>query len=173
MTQKPPYKTKMNVWRTSSLFYEPTVSRDQATRYEDPPVFTLYEDKPGFINARKTFIELGDPTGYKWAITYLDSWIHWEKLLRAKWFKEAYDSWMVELNAKLQSEAISKIREIAMDPESKSALPAARYLAELEKKRNTKGRPAKATIDAELKRITQIDKDTEDDAQRIGLKVVN
>ena len=76
---KPPYKSQNNAWYTKSLF------REQAAFYTNDrkiidPVFTLYNDSPGLINARKTFVELGDPSGYKWAMLYLGDYEHGEFL---------------------------------------------------------------------------------------------
>lgn len=147
--------------------------RHDDQRYEEPPVFSLHDDRPGLINARKTFIDLGDPSGYKWAISYLGSWIHWQKLMRAKWFVAAYNEWVEELNIKLRSEALDVIRSIAHEEGNKSALAAARYIAELEKRSQIKGRPTKVAMEAELKRQVQILDETADDAERIGLKVIN
>ncbi len=165
------YKESTGHWRTESLFFEQNVRKARRV-WDKPPVFTLYEDRDGLINARKTFVELNDPSGYKWAIKYLGDWNHWQRLMKCQWFQTAVNAWRDELVMKLQSEAIDVIKEIAQTPEHKSALPAARYLHELGKQSGGRGRPSKATIDAELKREVEARTDTDLDAERIGLRVV-
>jgi len=172
MTQKPPYKTEQNVWRTASLFHDLVSTRAKTQRMDEEPVFSLHDDIPGLINARKAFVNTNDPTGYTWAMTYLGSWEHFQKLMKARWFREAFDLWVEELAAKRKSEAIAAIREIASDETNKSRLPAARFLAELDKKPHTRGRPSKEEISAELKQQMKELTVEDEDAARIGLRIV-
>jgi hypothetical protein len=153
------------------LFWERWRNCDKDHQYCDP-VFTLYEDRPGLINARKTFIELEDPTGYQWAIKYLGDWSHWLKLMKAPWFREAYETWLDELSIKLKSEAIQKIRAIAEKEGDKQALPAARYLADETWNKSPRGRPSKAQLQGELKKEVERLSIEDEDAKRIGLRVV-
>lgn len=134
------------------------------------PVFCLYDDKPGLINARKSFVHLGDPTGYKWAMTYLGDWAHWKQLEKCKWFKEALDVWREELKIKVQSEAIDIIKAVS-ESDDKQALVAARYLAEYgwDKKGPGRGRPSKAEVQGELKKAAEAATDEDADLKRIGL----
>lgn len=173
--RKPPYKGKHNIWFTASLFWETWKARNSQHRSCDP-VFTLYDDhQPGLICFRTTFVEIGDTTGYKWAMKYLGDWQHWQKLMVYPWFREAYDHAVRELYTKLRSEGVDKIREIANAPDSKSALPAARYLAELEANLNKggRGRPSKEEVSAELKNAAKLIEAEDEDMERIGLKVIN
>lgn len=173
---KPPYQASNGNWYTRGLFREQVMLYPPERRPEIDPPFSLYRDHPGCINARKTFVEEGDPTGYKWAMKYLGDWEHWCVLLKCTWFKEALTEWQKELEAKLQSEAMDRIRAIAQDETDKSGLVAAKYLADKawkdKKTPSTRGRPSAAEITGELKRQAQ-DKAVEDeDAARIQLKVV-
>lgn len=168
---KPPYKSEMNQWYTQSLFYDmqATVPKD---RWVITPIFSLYEERPGYICCRTTFVELGDPTGYKWATKYLGDWQHWLRLQKCPWFVEAVEHWREELSVKIESEAVDIIKGIAA-AEGKSQLPAARFLAELDKRKTGRGRPSKAEVDAELKRQVKVQSVEDDDMERIGLRVVN
>jgi len=133
------------------------------------PVFTLHDDKKGLINARKTFVELGDPTGYKWAMKYLGDYNHWKELMKAKWFKEAHAKWLEELHIKNQAEAIDVIREIAKDENNKQSLQAARYLAERGWEKSVRGRPSKVEIQGHIVEATRVATAEDDDMRRIGL----
>ena len=163
----PPYKNHQNQWYTATLFYEMWVDLLVQNRVYDP-VFSLFEDRPGLINARKTFVELGDPTGYKWAIQYLGDYRHWQRLIKTKWFQEAVAAWTAELEVKQQSEAIQKLREVASG-ETSQAVVAAKYLATAEYKKAPRGRPSKSEVAAEAKKMAEED----EDAKRIGLQVIN
>lgn len=172
---KPPYKTHNNIWYTQQLFYETWVLINPNQRTIEP-VFTLYDaDKPGYICFRTTFVELNDPTGYQWAMKYLGDWEHWEKLVKCKWFQEALTKARDEIYIKNRSEALNVIRDIALAGDVKSRLPAARYLAELESNlnKNSAGRPSKAAIEGELKNAVKALSVEDEDAERIGLKVIN
>jgi hypothetical protein len=167
---KPPYKDSGGRWFTLSLFHEMVRDTPIETRVAEP-IFTLYEDRPGLISARKTFVEIGDPTGYKWAIQYLGDYNHWIRLMKLDWFREAYEEWIHELNQKLKAEAVARIREIAAGDTSQ-AISAAKFIAEEGWDKRKAGRPSKsersAAIKAEVKAITQED----EDLKRIGLRLV-
>lgn len=138
------------------------------------PVFSLYEDRPGLINARTTFVALGDPTGYEWANKYLGSWRHWMVLEKVTWFKKALEVWREELRIKQTSEAVRRISVIAAS-DDKQALMANKYLAEEGwLKGASRGRPSKAEIDKNAKAMAEADRQTMDDIERMGgLKIIN
>lgn len=169
---KPPYKTDKNVWFTQSLFWDKWIHLQNDLRQDFAPIYTLYSDKPGYICARTTFVELNDPTGYKWAMKYLGDYEHWKYLMKAKWFREAYDVWIDELKTKLRSEALDTIKTIATNGQPAQALVAAKYLASFEWEKASRGRPSKAEIQGELKRAAKAFEVEDDDAQRIGLRII-
>lgn len=164
-----PYKGDNGQWLSASLFKESSdfqKLKGKGVIYQ--PLFSLYSDVDGLINCRKTFIEEGDPSGYKWAMKYLGDYSHWLYLMKRTWFKEAYSVWMNELQMKLEAEALDAIREIAKDSSNKSQLPAARYLHSLSKtSKSSVGRPKKETEEVQ----TNLD-DFDLDAERIGLTLI-
>jgi hypothetical protein len=163
-----PYKDVCGRWYTKSLFWE--TEEDAIGRRPVAAVFSLHQDKPGLINARRTFVELGDPTGYKWAQKYLGDWQHWKALEKAKWFQAALIIWREELAAKVQAEALDTVREISKREGDKQALPAARFLATRGwEKGATRGRPSKAEVTGELKRQAEAASIEDEDLKRIGL----
>lgn len=171
---KPPYKNASNVWYTRALFWE-SAQLQKKSDWPIDPVFTLRHDKPGLISGRKTFVELGDPSGYKWAMKYLGDWDHWLVLEQCTWFQEYLAEWRKELDAKIASEAMDRIREIAQDPNDKSSLTAAKWLASKpwnQKAGSARGRPSKEEVQGELKRQTQKLTQEDEDAARINLRVV-
>lgn len=170
---KPPYKSANNRWLTRALFWDQLQNVATVDRYDEPPVFTLYGDKPGLINARKTFVELGDPTGYKWAMKYLGDFDHWQVLMTRSWFRDAYETWVSELNAKLLGEAIDVYRLLARTGSTEAIqMQAASKLAEQPWNKEKKGRPSKVDIDAQVKTEARKRSVEDDDLERIGLKLV-
>jgi len=173
---KPPYKSSMGTWYTVALFHERKSQTAPSSKEAMPnPVFSLYDDIPGLINCQQTFIDLRDPTGFKWAKKYLKDWRHWLVLTSLPWFQKALETWQTALTMELKSEAIQKIMEVSSG-DSAQALPAAKYIAEegwKPKESNSRGRPSQAEVKGELKRAMQIAATTSEDAERIGLKVIN
>lgn len=167
------YKDSMGRWLRRELFIDAPINHSDGSR---PPVFCLFGERPGLISAQKTFVQEGDPTGYRWAMKYLGAFEHWLRLLESNWFREALDIWQKELAAKEEAEMRAILREIAKDSDNKSQLAAAKYLNEQARLRDgspKRGRPSKAEVDGELKKELDRRKADESDLERIGgLKVI-
>lgn len=165
---------------TTSLFYEPWLEQADAAKAQDvKPVFSLHIDRDGLICARRTFVEERDPTGVKWANKYLEGPMHLSRLMGSKWFREAYDEWIAELDQVLISEAVDKIRQIASSS-SPAAFQAAKFVAMQGWKGNKakRGRPTKEEVAGELRRVAEALSVVDEDHARItagrpNLKVVN
>lgn len=168
---KPPYKSVNGMWYTEAIFFDRMSNKPQSVWIIEP-VFTFFDTKKGYINGQETFLELGDPTGYAWALKYLGDYNHWVRLMKTSWFPEVVAVWKEHLATKLRSDALWKVREIASG-DSTQALAAAKYLAEEGWIKSTKGRPSQEAINKELKQLTKAAQAEDDDAVRIGLKVVN
>lgn len=167
----PPYKAADNRWLTRTLFYEQVREFAEQSSYE--PIFTLGADIPGLVNARTSFLELRDPTGYLWSIKYLGSWEHWERLLTSGWFRDAYEDWVRELKTILRMEALQKIAQIAQGA-SVQAFPASKYLAsaEWDKPSRRAGAPSKEELSGELKKAVSVLAQENEDAKRMGLTLI-
>lgn len=146
--------------KTISLFLENNYTREK----EDPAPYTLKDrDHRGKISLKRIFMECEDPTEYLFAIAAFGSWEHWQVLKNTKAFQPTYEAWRRELEAKLQAEAILTIRKDAL-----SNPTSARWLAEkgwLDKA--TKGRPSKAEVERERKRLAEQADTLESDAGRV------
>lgn len=169
MPISPPYKAENGNWYTSSLFHE--IQRTNAQPERPIDAIFSFTGRPGFIDARSTFIALEDPTGYKWAIEYLKSWEHFQVLLKAKWFRTEYESWCEEIKTILKSRAIQKIAEIAAGS-SVQSLAAAKYIASAEWEKKGRGRPSKEEVSGELSKAMRDASGYEEDARRMGLQVI-
>ena len=163
---------------TTSLFYERTRAKDGDLSLclfsIDGREKVNQSDGSSLINARKTFVELEDPTGYKWAEQYLESYDHFTRFLAASWFVEELDKWKEEIRIRLQSKSIDLVHKLLYDEDAPEGtrLSAAKYLAEEGwTKKQSKGRPSKQAVKAELKRETAKQKALREDAERIGLSL--
>jgi hypothetical protein len=174
----PPYKSPRGQYYTQALFYEHY--KANAKRASTLPVFCLKPHKVpveeyGCIVFHDTFVEEGDPTGYRWAMKYLGRWRVWERLLQYEWFQEGLAAARAELEQKLESDAISRIREIMETGNPAQALQASKYLAEqgYKVKNSKRGRPSKEEVEAELKKQAKLSAEEQDDLARIGgLKLI-
>jgi hypothetical protein len=131
------------------------------------------------VNAKDTYVSLRDPTGYKWAKLYLESYDHFDRLMGAMWFKELKTEWDREIEMALRSEALDTISSLSKDSEAPEGtrLSAAKYLAEKgwEKRHKqvaSKGRPTNASVTREAKKLAQEAEREDKDMHRLGLKVV-
>jgi hypothetical protein len=112
------------------------------------PFYTLKdEDYAGYPSLYRLYIDTEDPTEYTFANTHLSGWEHWEMLCKCKWFQKYLERWRKELELKIKSKAIAKLRELS-DDGGPQALQAAKLLLDydkhLEKKtKNRVGRPTK------------------------------
>ena len=152
---------------TASLFveiHEQTAKTLQAADVE--PVFSL-RGRPGYIDARQTFLDLRDPSGVRWADMYLEGVNHLNRLLETSWFSDAWSDWQADLAKIIQAEAIQKIMDIAAGS-SPAAFQAAKWLATQEwNRRRGAGRPSKTELRGELRREVERASQHDEDLVRI------
>jgi hypothetical protein len=159
-------RDELGRYRTASLFKESYVSHVSKEKY--PPLFTLKpRDTDGLLSMGKIFIDLEDPTGYQVAIKLLGSYDHWKELCKAKWFIPYLQAWEEELEIKLQSQALVKIKEIASGDTSQS-IQAAKFLNDKGWKPK-RGRPSKEEREHAMKLTTRLEEAVSEDLERIRL----
>lgn len=150
------YRNGTNKLLTKSLFFETTLA-DKAL-----VVYTLKAwDHLGYPSLERLYLDVADPTEYRFAKAHLDGWSHWKLLTSLDWFKPYVQNWRAELEVKLRSEAVAKIQDIARGT-GRDSLTAAKTLLDLQgssSRRSGAGRPpkdheesqaAQATLEARL-----------------------
>lgn len=165
-----PYKNENNQRYSKQLFFETWRELPIEQRLGSPP-FTLNINRDGLVCFREEYINDADPTGYKTSTRLLGDFGYWKHLLKAGWFRDSLEAWNEELDAKLQSEALDKIRELAKGDDSK-ALAAAKFISNKEYKKAAgpkRGRPSNEEVDGRLQQEADERKKLEDDASRIRL----
>lgn len=118
--------------------------------YKDyKPTFTaLPEDHDGLYSIEKLFLEYyKDPTEFKFVEDVFEGDVkHWEAFKSSYFIAPMYEIWKKKAEAKLMSEAMSKIVETAFDENNRSSFQALKYLVERNQKSETgakRGRPKK------------------------------
>lgn len=164
-------RDKMNRYRTSSLFREFYLNEEGS---ELEPLWTLQDDDPQgkLPSLKKLYMEIADPTEYEFAMEAFGSWQQWLKIKSSKAIQKWIQFWPDELEIKLRSQGIKAVAQEAK--EGKNPFTAAKFLAKAEWKPSSskRGRPSKEEVDRELKIAAQVDAEIGEDAQRVGLRVL-
>lgn len=151
---------------TESLFWE--TNRD---RENNEPLFTLKPaEHMGYPSLKQLYLSYRDPTEYTFAMEVFGSWQHWEHLVSLSWFAPHAEEWRGELATLLRSEAARAALGVLSDPEAPAAnkMQAARYITDRGwEEKQTKGRPKKADIKKEARRLAETSSHFEDDFKRI------
>jgi uncharacterized protein Usg len=166
MIPKYPKKDKMSRFRTLSLFVEMHKGQDNP---DLKPVFTLgTEDKGEHISLRKIYLEISDPTEYEFALHVFGSWQHWDKLRQAQWFRKYLDRWRDELEVKLKSQAVGRMRQISNSPATQ-ALAASKFLIDRGwiDKESKRGRPSKEEKERIQKQDAEVKERVDEDFERV------
>lgn len=110
------------------LFYEYDLASEKSIA-----IYTL-KDNDYTINGvtypslRRLYVNTGDLSEYRFAVSCLDGWSHWKKIRNANWFQPYYQDWREELEVSVMSQALLAVRLKADNPEDKDNLSAARFL---------------------------------------------
>lgn len=181
----PPYIGKKGRKITKALFWHNYRNSPKNSPYL--PVFVLRHDwdsrnvfdkTPGvrpLIEVYTTFLELDDPTGYEWAMTYLDHYDTYKRLLeKYPEFKACIDEATAEILHRKKAKAFKRLEQVMEDGTDSQALAAAKYLLEegWKKKATKRGRPSKEEVEGERRQAARLSQEEMDDMERIGLKVV-
>lgn len=174
-----------------SLFNEtfllrPNLQSPLVDEFGPRPIFTLRTSdwtlpesnqfyRPNDSNLLKSiyqlYLEYDDPSEYSFATGTFgpDGWSHWLKIRKCSFFKEVYDKMKAALRAKLESEALQSVRQVARTTTGTQALQAAKWLHDSVQPKSTKGRPSKEQVQQEARKLAQENKDAVTDSARIGI----
>lgn len=142
------------------------------------PVYTLKDenvmvDGKLYYSMKNIYLSYDHVPGYEYefAKDVFGTWEHWVMLTEAGGLaKEAIERWREELAVRIQSKALFSLTKVALYEGSKGT-PAARFLADRgwEVKR---GRPSKDEVTRERKIAAGLDREVQEDMERLGLKLV-
>lgn len=135
-------------------------------------MYTLRDkDYKGYPSLYRLYMEEADITEWRFVQKYLYSWDHWELLCNSSWFKPYIAKWRKELELKLRSEALQKVRAVAANTGHKQTLEANKYLLSgnwmPKAEAKGRGRPSKEEIKEEANRMAVEEKKLQDDLERV------
>lgn len=160
ITNNSEFKDSKGRWRTQSLFLE--------VNYHPDAIYTMKNEDhhTGIPSFSRLYINIGDPTEYQQAGSLLGGWDHWQVLCSSKWFQDYIIPIREELEIKLRSEALIRVKEMMDSNTASQALQAARWLADGSYKKK-RGRPSNEEAAAELRKQNLIKKSVEEDYLRV------
>ena len=149
-----PDKSRMisegNLLRTRALFLEPSYKMQDYVQY----VLSPYDHPTrGIPSIYRLYIEMEDLAEFDFANTYFLGMDHWRRICECEWFKPYLEEMRGDLQLKLKSRALARIKQEAEKEDSKNYFQSLKYLADkgyIEK--DKKGRPSKAQVEAEAKK---------------------
>ena len=162
------FKDSQGRFRTQSLFWE--------SRHPDYKCYFTTKKHPheGCISMYQKYMEVGDPTEYKFAQRVLGSWDHWKALCGSKWFSELLTEWRAELQVKMESERYWEMKDVkdTCSMDSPQSIQATKWLADryTPEKETKRGRPSNAERLTYLKEVKDKGKELDFDAKLVGLK---
>jgi hypothetical protein len=115
-------------------------------------------------------MDCDDITEYSFAQMYFEGFEHWEMVANAEWMLPLVTQWRKELELRMKSKALLRMREMA-ESGSKESFAANKYLLDKgwKDKEHTRGRPSKDEIKAETNRMALEAAELHADLERIQL----
>ena len=129
-------------------------------------------DTKGYPSLYRLYMEMGDPTEYKFAEAYFENWAHWEQLCETPWFKPIVSKWRRELEVRVRSTALANAMEYALGG-SREAVQVNKWLVEggyipKENRGSTgAGRPSKELLQKEARQMLHDKGRLDEDFERI------
>lgn len=160
-----PLKDKMGRWRTGSLFLETCIEGFT-------PIFTLKDyDHRGCYSLKKIYMTYDHVPNleYEFALDVFGSWDHFKRLEKSV-LRQSLKEWRDELEIKNAAKAIKNLISISQQ-ENAAGASSARYLAE-KGYVVKRGRPSKEEVERQRKIEAGVEKDLEDDLERLQLRAV-
>lgn len=150
-----------NKYLTQSLFYETGKGDDRAL------FTTKRKHHKGYVSLYKLYMEIADPTEYLFAKAAFGSWEQWKRVKNNKLLSKLMKihEWEEELEIRIRSLGIKATILAA----SEGKTDAAKYIAEKKWDKRRAGRPTNEEVLRETVIARKLDKETEDELQRLGI----
>lgn len=162
------HKKPTNNQATLQLFYE------YCWPQNDNVCYTLKNyDHEGYPSLHRLYMEIADPTEYRFALECFVDFNHWLKVRDASWFKPYLTKWRKELQTKIRSEALVQIK-LASQNGGPIGFAASKFLlekdwADKDHGNSKRGRPSKEEIKQAAFEIAEDKDQIEDDLKRLGI----
>ena len=170
MVQPPnKFRSTVNSRLLKGLFFEQTLADKTSC------VYTLKDiDHEGLPSLYRLYMETDDPTEWDFANKHLDGWEHWEMLTACAWFKPYVERWRKELELRMKSKALARIKAEAKLT-TKESFQANKYLLEKgwepkDGQAKGRGRPTKDDIKKAASEAASQEKRLSEDMERMNLQ---
>lgn len=155
--EQPDFRT---IYKHGILFREQHALNPNKKDYSQ----TIYsfDEKEGYIPLKELYLEISDPTEYKFAAMAFFNYKHYCQLMEYEFFKKFIDKCRDELELKLRCEAVNKIKDEALKGSGASSITAAKYVIErgwIENKKDRHALKRRRTQDQKINDV--IEKDLE------------
>lgn len=145
---------------TQSLFLEIGYSKSAA--YTLKEVDHEYEGRI-YPSIKRLYLEMEDPTEYRFATTYFLGWKHWERICANVALFQHIREWREELDYKMRSSATKKMIELAQSDNYQ----AVKWLADKGWAVKGAGRPSKEQLKQEKSENAKLVDEYSDDVVRL------
>lgn len=162
------FRTSNNQRLLKGLFYEESDNKDSV-------VYTLKDrdhtvGEVTYPSLYRLYQETEDLTEYEFAVSHLDGWEHWQMLKSCTWFKPFAKRWREELETKVMSRALARLKAEAASS-SKNAFLANKFLIERgwipKEQKSSVGRPSKDEIKRQAETLFLSASEAKEDFDRI------
>jgi hypothetical protein len=152
--------TRRLFWEVSSMY------NDKSKTYYS---LSTHDHPEGYPSLYRLYMQEEDVLEFRFAEKYFESYDHWVLITKASWMSPLIKRWRRHLEAKIRAAAFRKVLDISTDDGSKEQFKALTLLLKGGWKLPTdsRGRPSKDEIDAEIKKQTSLDGQTDADYDRI------
>lgn len=160
MVSKSQFKDKMGRYITQGLFID--------FKYDETfAVYTLEdEDKEYkgnlYPSLKRLFLEMEDPTEYRFATTYLYGWDHWLAIKNNKALYAEIEKWQEELEIKIRAKGVHTMLEMSKG----TNFNAAKWVAD-GSWHQKRGRPSKEEKERERKIRERAMEELDDESSRV------
>lgn len=168
MTKERLWRNSRGAYRTSDLFYEMNTS-------EYPSYYTIKTndhtvDGVTYPSLKRLYLEEEDITEFDFANKYFDGFEHWERFANSPRTKPYVDQWRKELVLKIKARCLKGIIHDAVKDnkyEANKFLITNGWVDKDTEGKKVRGRPSKEEIKQELYRQAEVEKELEEDLNRI------
>lgn len=163
------FRNSSGVYVVKAMFFEYDDTERKLAQYTLKSQDHTYEGKT-YPSLKKLYLSLEDPTEYEFSQIYLDGWDHWKKLTKAGFFQEHLKEWREELEVRLRSKALHRIKVRAAD-NGKDSMVADKILLsggwKTPDEKERVGRPSKQKIKEEADKLFEEQSILDGDFNRI------
>lgn len=164
------FKDNQGRFRTVSLFLELDYDEQHAI-YSLKDHDCIWRDKE-YKSLKLLYLECADPTEYSFAEKYFYSWAHWQKVRASSKIRNYVQAWQDELEIKLKSQGVlNMIATAGGKGSAKDAVAASKWLSDKGWDKRRAGTPSNAEVTREKKIYAGVVAETEEDFERMGLKI--